>query len=334
MEGDNATNRMRNEPATTQTNDQMQISSIKLAHTNINSIRNKLDDIAAELSDYYIIGISETKFNNSILFSTLMLNSYNIPIRKDREINNGGGLIIYVKDNIFFKRRDDLETNSIENIWIEVQSLRNKFLLGLFYGPPNATTEYWDAFEDIIEKASEENLDIIIKGDFNCDVLKANTNSQFFRILSKFNLQNIITDPTRVTNTSSTCIDLIITNHSAIITNSNVLPPFNSDHCTISTEITFKTYKALAYEKTIWKYDEANLQLIKNKFDSVDWSFINTEDNMNIINEKFNDILTETAEQFIPKVTFTCRPNDKPWMDNIIRKTMRQRDRLYHKAKN
>ena len=55
---------------------------------------------------------------------------------------------------------------------------------------------------------------------------------------------------------------------------------------------------------------------------------------MNIIYEKFNDILTETAEQFIPEVTFTCRPNDKPWMDNIIRKTMRQGDRLYHKAKN
>ena len=47
---------------------------------------------------------------------------------------------------IFFKRRDDLENNSIENIWIEVQSLRNNILLGLFYRPPNATTEYWDAF--------------------------------------------------------------------------------------------------------------------------------------------------------------------------------------------
>ena len=113
MEGDNATNRMRNEPATTQTNDQMQISSIKLAHTHINSIRNKLDDIAAELSDYDIIGISETKLNNSILSSTLMLNSYNIPIRKDRELNNGGGLIIYVKNNIFFKR-------SLQNITLKV----------------------------------------------------------------------------------------------------------------------------------------------------------------------------------------------------------------------
>ena len=119
MEGDNVTNRVRNEPATIQTNDQIQTSSIKLAHTNINSIRNKLDDVAAELSDYDIIGISESKLNNSIPSSMLMLDSYNMPIRKDREINNGGGLIIYIKNNIFFKRRDDLENNSIENILLE-----------------------------------------------------------------------------------------------------------------------------------------------------------------------------------------------------------------------
>ena len=162
MEGDNVINRVRNEPATIQTNDQMQTSSIKLAHTNINSIRNKLDDIAAELSDYDIIGISETKLNNSIQSSMLMLDSYNMPIRKEREINNGGGLIIYIKNNIFFKRRDDLENNSIENIWIEVQSLRNKFLLGLFYRPPNASTEYWDAFEDIIEKHQKQTLMLLL----------------------------------------------------------------------------------------------------------------------------------------------------------------------------
>ena len=85
-EGDNITNRVRNEPATIQTNDQMQTLSIKLALTNINSIRNKLDDIAAGLSDCDIIGISETKLDNSIPSSTLMLNSYiTCPLQKTGE---------------------------------------------------------------------------------------------------------------------------------------------------------------------------------------------------------------------------------------------------------
>ena len=42
----------------------------------------------------------------------------------------------------------------------------------------------------------------------------------------------------------------------------------------------------------------------------------------------------ETAQLSIPKITFTHRPNDKPWMNNNIHRHMRQRDRLYLKAKN
>ena len=305
MGNENKMNRVRQETQTAQVNNHIQNSSIKLAHTNINSIRNKLDDIAAELSDYDVICVSETKLNNSILSTNLMLNSYNMPIRKDRETNNGGGLIIYVKNNICFKRRQDLENNSIENIWIEVQALNNKFLLGLFYRPPEAKAEYWVSFENIIENASEENLNIIIMGDLNHDILKQYNKNKLSKILSKFNLQNLITEPTRVDNKSSTCIDLILTNHNAIITNTNVLPPFNSDHCTVTAEITFKTFKALAYQKTIWKYDEADLTSTKNKFSSIDWSFIENGNNLNIINEKFNDILIDIAEQCIPKVSFT-----------------------------
>ena len=215
--------RVRNRPAhctqNTQTNNNLHLSSIKLAHSNIKSIRNKTEDIASELSEYDIICISETKLNNSISSTSLLLNSYNKLIRKDRELNNGGGFIMYIKNKIHFKRRDDLENNHTENIWVEVQSLKNKFLLRLFYRPPNATTEYkyWDNLEDVIEKTSEENLDIIIMGDFNHDTLKANIHSPLLRTLTKFNLQNLITEPTRVTNASSICIDLIITYHYAII---------------------------------------------------------------------------------------------------------------------
>ena len=171
-------------------------------------------------------------------------------------------------------------------------------------------------------------------GDFNQDILKINSNSPFLRILSKYNLQNIINEPTRVTNTTSTCIDLLLTNHKSIINNSQVLPPFNSDHSKITAEITYKTYKAQAYKKTIRKYEEADKNLIKNKLESQDWSFINSNDDMNQINENFSNIITELADLSIPKVSFTYRPNDKPWMNNNIRRIMRQRDRLFLKAKN
>ena len=315
-------------------NTQINLTSMKIAHSNINSIRNKIDDVSANLSDYDIICISETKLSDDIQTKNLLIDSYHDPIRKDRNTNNGGGLMLYMKNNIFYKHRPDLESDELENIWVEIRSLKNKYLIGHFYRPPESTADFWEKFENTIEKASEENLDLIILGDFNHDILKI-TSSPFFEILSKYNLQNIINEPTRIVpNKSATCIDLLLTNHSSIIIDSQVLPPFNSDHSTITAEIAFKTYKAQAYKKTIWKYDEADKNLIQHNIETQDWSFINNNDDIDHINEIFSNVIMELAEQSIPKVSFTYRPNDKPWMNTNIRRTMRQRDRLYLKAKN
>ena len=54
---------------------------------------------------------------------------------------------------------------------------------------------------------------------------------------------------------------------------------------------------------------------------------------MNIINETFSKTLLDICNECIPKVTFTVRPNDKPWMTNDIRRLLRQRGRLHSKTK-
>ena len=71
---------------------------------------------------------------------------------------------------------------------------------------------------------------------------------------------------------------------------------------------------------------------MEQHLNATDWSFINNSDNMNQITNTFEEILSKSAEEHIPKATFTVRPNDKPWMTSVIRKHMRSRDRLYYKA--
>lgn len=249
-------------------------SCIKIAHVNINGIRNKLDSVSAELSNYDVICISETKLNSTIQTQDLEINGFKIPIRKDRQINSGGGLIIFIKNNLSYMRRNDLESDNVENIWIEVNSLKNNFLVGLFYRPPNSGVDYWDLFEENIELASEKNSDIVILGDLNQDMIQLDNNSHICKIMSKFNLQCMISEPTRITNTTATCLDLIITNHSSIINNTEILPPFHSDHCTVTAEIAFKTYHTQAQKKTIWKYEEADIESIETKLENTDWSFM------------------------------------------------------------
>ena len=309
------------------------LSSLNIAHTNINGVRNKLDHVSAELSDYEIICVSETKLNPNFPTSKITINGYRTPIRKDRITDNGGGLAIYTKHNIYTVRRQDLENNNIENIWIEVHTSNNKLLLGLFYRPPDSSAEFWNHFEDSVESAADLNLNMLIVGDFNNDLLSKYYNRKMTRIMQKFDLHHTINEATRFDGNTKSCLDLIMTNHKAIINNTKILPPFHSDHCTVTAEVSFKTYKAQSFKKTMWKFEEANIAGIEEQLDSTDWSFISTNSNINEITQTFEEILMKASNDYVPKITFTVRPNDKPWMNSEIRKEIRKRDRLYHKAK-
>ena len=124
--------------------------------------------------------------------------------------------------------------------------------------------------------------------------------------------------------------NIILTNHTFIIENIGILYPFCSDHCTVTAEITFKEK---VYKTKFWKYQQADQEAITNKMNSTDWSFINNCNDIDEANETFSNILKSTANQYIHCINFTKCPTDKPWVNNDIWKNIRQRNRLFHKAK-
>ena len=62
-----------------------------------------------------------------------MLTSFQTPERKDRANDGYGGVMVYVKDNITYSRRQDLELLGIENIWIDVSTNNRHVLIDTFY---------------------------------------------------------------------------------------------------------------------------------------------------------------------------------------------------------
>ena len=65
--------------------------------------------------------------------------------------------MVYVKNGIHAKRREDLEINDISCVWLEISQIKSKpFLIGNMYRPPDSRVENSDRFEDSIENASEE----------------------------------------------------------------------------------------------------------------------------------------------------------------------------------
>ena len=96
--------------------------------------------LQAELSEFDILAFTEICLSPFSDTNELLLHSYNTPERKDRTGDNHRGVIIYVKDSLCYKRREDLEPRNIESIWLELTNNHKHVLFGLFYPPPPTLT--------------------------------------------------------------------------------------------------------------------------------------------------------------------------------------------------
>jgi hypothetical protein len=99
------------------------------------SINNnhKLDQLRCILNksnkESDIVGITGTWFNGTYRDSTTNINGYS-QYRNDRHNNKGGGIAVYVKDNISCSRRTDLEnSDSIESLWLEIMFTKSPSIL-------------------------------------------------------------------------------------------------------------------------------------------------------------------------------------------------------------
>ena len=99
----------------------------------------------------------------TILTDDLNLQTYNIPERKDRGGNAHGGTMVYVKEEIHYKRRDDLEVRGTECIRIELVNNKKRILFGTFYRAPNSDADYYNHIEDSVALAVDTDIsDIVI----------------------------------------------------------------------------------------------------------------------------------------------------------------------------
>ena len=63
--------------------------------------------------------------------------------RKDRK-GNHGGVAVFVHDELVATRRDDLELDTVEGMWLEIAVPKSRsFLVGNFYRP-GRTSPYYD----------------------------------------------------------------------------------------------------------------------------------------------------------------------------------------------
>ena len=111
--------------------------------------------------------------------------------RKDRN-RNGGGVALYIKDNIQYSRRNDIENDKTESLWIEIQQVHKKsYVIGTLYRPETGV-HYFDFLTEMMDVVSNENKEIFLFGDFNCDFLKKIMSQTIYFFMNLFNLTQLV----------------------------------------------------------------------------------------------------------------------------------------------
>ena len=70
--------------------------------------------------------------NSSSRSESISISEYNM-ITDNRISSIGGGVALFLEEDVDYCLREDLRIEGIENIWVETQNL----LIGVIYNPPN-----------------------------------------------------------------------------------------------------------------------------------------------------------------------------------------------------
>ncbi|XP_068734542.1 uncharacterized protein [Montipora capricornis] len=277
---------------------------LKFLHQNIQSLHGKMDELnilVLHCPNLHILAFTESLLDNSISNGEVSLPGYSI-FRSDRTNRRGGGIAIYVKETLSVIRRADLAKDFVE----------------------------------VLELANAENKETLITGDFNFDFLDAsfsNSTKDMKRILSSFNLKQLIDKAKQITKASSTLLDLFATNSPKNVTLAKVFPSTLSDHdmLVVVRKINAGKLPPRFIEcRNFLKYDQMNFI---EDLEKRSWDDVYSERDANSAWSKWKKLFVSVCNKHAPIRHKVLRGIICPWLTSATKKLMNERDSFLRKAR-
>jgi hypothetical protein len=311
------------------------IKNFILGHLNVNGFRNKFAEVNDVLCNRSIdvLGLSETKIDSSFPNAQFKIEGFNM-YRKDRN-SHGGGLILYVPDDLPHRRRQDLEIEDvigIEHLVVEVIMKHEKIFIILVYRPPGTLSESLiNTLSTITDKCFLQCKTVFIIGDINVDC--KNDNHALMDMFQAFDLCNVIKEPTCFKSVSNpSLVDVILTNTpNRVMSHLNVnidISDFHNIVCVATRmhapksekrTITYRSYRNMNDENFIIDLASAPFQVC-DIFDDVD-------DKVWFYNAVLSDVIDQHAPLKEKKLTCT----QVPYMNGELRKAINVKAMLRRK---
>ena len=310
----------------------------KIVALNVNSLSAHIAEIRILLAEnpLDILAINETKLNESDQDNEVYVPEYEI-VRRDRLRDGGGGVCFYIRTNINYSIRTDLNVQNLENLCIEIRKHRSKpFIVATWYRPPDSLVEMFNPFESLVGKFDSLGVEYYLLGYFNCNIISNIDNNT--RLLNEvadiYGLHQLITEPTRITQNTSTLIDVVFTNCPDIIVCSGVKHVGISDHSLVyayrklSADSQSRGHKTVTYRK-MKKLCSASF---RNDIAKQNWESLEQIHDPNVIWNEWKRMFLSCADKHAPLRTKRVRGTKSPWINTTVKKLMHERDILKIRA--
>ncbi|XP_077513263.1 uncharacterized protein LOC144124459 [Amblyomma americanum] len=276
--------------------------------------------------------LTETWLNESVRNSEIFSSQkcYHI-FRCDRPSGRGGGTLIAVSEDIACFEVN-LDT-TLEFICVQIKINNKALLFCACYRPPSTTVGFCNYLHDILNiiQTRFPNRPIFLFGDFNFPAINwsdthlgndgsSESTSFFSALCSTFSLTQVVTQPTRVTSTSSSILDLLLTSSPDLVSDVSYLPGL-SDHYLLLIGLSLPSNKSRNKTKTIYDYAKANFTSINDGLKLFLDDFLIKSDQRSV-NENwclFKNKLHELTELHVPRRIITTNGRS-PWFTRSLKR--------------
>ncbi|XP_057299539.1 uncharacterized protein LOC130630163 [Hydractinia symbiolongicarpus] len=293
---------------------------VKLFHQNCRGLTNCLPNLTAlfserktqfHLSQRHIVHESDSLF--------CILGFQFVEKRQKTGQGGGGGVAIYVSENINWKRREDLECEFLENIWIEICPEKAKhYLICCMYRPPDNSLhlhkKWKEYFQYTLETVNDLSLEVIIMGDLNVNYKNKNDHSEFKELMAVQEFNQLVTAATRTIRETSTLIDLIYTNNHSLIRSTKVIPLSIGDHDCVACVRRHTGQKLPPKVITCRNYTNYNHDDFLKELNKQNWKHLYTLTDVISAWSYFKNILLTVIDKHAPLIQKRVKAGKCPWL--------------------
>ena len=250
---------------------------LKILNVNCQSVVGKKASLLnmCETTGADIVIGTESWLSDQHLSTEIFPDEYKV-FRRDRKKRKGCGVFILVKNHLQCMEPEELRIDhDCEMTWVQIKVTgASSLYVGAFYRPTDSDSPDYLAQLDTCLSRIPENAHIWLSGDFNLADIDWTDNSlkgsatkpalcnQLINITADRFLQQLVSQPTRITETTESLLDLFFCNNRSLVNTVEVISGI-SDHEAVYIEASLRPHKTPQPPRTVFCYNKADYDSVK-----------------------------------------------------------------------